>query len=250
MLITMDLGTLPLLFTKCLGSIWTGKDRYIWIDLGAGPVDYGPALSGDGVLPRGEFHPLAALHGRPKAQKALLADLASLFGVLTSKDSSGLDWKSIVRTFMDEAHDNGLACWGDQSLRFKTYRVGWQGFPEEDFGRVLPVYVFDLDYSMLLLLDRQGSLSDRLLVRFYRACGECHQPICCGALGTILHWWITTWSVGQTPFGPFSEVSSLSFVQKDAARRNVLLTSLNYSITSAVDVLESISCTWWGKKAP
>ena len=27
---------------------------------------------------RGEFHPLAALHGRPKSQKSLLADLASL----------------------------------------------------------------------------------------------------------------------------------------------------------------------------
>lgn len=50
----------------------------MWIDLGAGPVDYGPALSGDGVLPKGEFHPLAAFHGRPKSQKALLADLASL----------------------------------------------------------------------------------------------------------------------------------------------------------------------------
>jgi hypothetical protein len=50
-----------------------------------------------------------------------------------------------------------------------------------------------------------------------------------------------TWSVGQTPFGPFSEISSLSFVQKDSARRNVLLTLLNYSITSVIDVLESIA---------
>nr|CAB3468270.1 unnamed protein product [Digitaria exilis] len=65
-------------YSRCLGPMWTGKDRYIWIDLGAGPVNYGPALSGDGVLPRGEFHPLATLHGRPKSEKALLADLASL----------------------------------------------------------------------------------------------------------------------------------------------------------------------------
>jgi hypothetical protein len=43
-----------------------------------GPVDYGLALSKDGMLPRGEFHPLAALHGRPKSQRALLRDLASL----------------------------------------------------------------------------------------------------------------------------------------------------------------------------
>jgi hypothetical protein len=46
--------------------------------LAAGLVDYGPALSGDSLLPRGEFHPLAALHGRPKSQRALLRDLASL----------------------------------------------------------------------------------------------------------------------------------------------------------------------------
>ncbi|CAB4275065.1 unnamed protein product [Prunus armeniaca] len=345
-------------FTKCLGSIWTGKDRYIWIDLGAGPVDYGPALSGDGVLPRGEFHPLAALHGRPKAQKALLADLASLvwsayqvllvpslripvqfenslivqfihvYGSEGSKDSSGLDWKSIERTFMDEAHDNGLLL-GDQSLRFKTYRVSYSecpicsfaisrsinsytsrflfdnytliaseyldskrlhqilsdsaeefrrvaGFPEEDFGRVLPVYVFDLDYSMLLLLDRYHqsvAFKDMVIavrtkntqtVSDYSCNGrhvftqtrELERPL----VGSILQsmWGVSpthmlwsprhnttlvdyTWSVGQTPFGPFSEVSSLSFVQKDAARRNVLLTSLNYSITSAVDVLESIA---------
>lgn len=55
-----------------------GKERYIWVDLGAGPVDYGPALSGDGVLAKGEFHPFAAFHGCPKSQKALFADLASL----------------------------------------------------------------------------------------------------------------------------------------------------------------------------
>ncbi|KAL9262981.1 hypothetical protein AKJ16_DCAP13668 [Drosera capensis] len=50
-----------------------------------------------------------------------------------------------------------------------------------------------------------------------------------------------TWSFGHTPFGPFSEISSLSFVQKDAARRYVLLTWLNDSITSAIDVLESMN---------
>lgn len=48
-----------------------------------------------------------------------------------------------------------------------------------------------------------------------------------------------TWSVGQTPFGPFSDISSLSFVQKDAAKRNVLLTSLNTTIASAVDIIDS-----------
>ncbi|KAF7819680.1 Transmembrane protein [Senna tora] len=343
-------------FTKCLGSIWTGKERYVWIDLGAGPVDYGPAISGDGVLPRGEFHPLAALHGRPKSQKALLADLASLiwsayqvflvpslripvpfenslivqfihvygFG---GKDTVGLDWKSIEKTFRDEVDDNGLLL-GDQSLSFKTYEVEYSDcpicsfaisrslnsytsrflfdnytlivseyldskrlhqilsdsaeefrkaarVPEEEFGRVIPVYVFDLDYNTLVLLDRfHQSVAFKDMVIAVRtkntqtvsdySCNSRHvftqtreleRPL----VGSILQsmWGVSpthlswsprhnntlvdyTWSIGQTPFGPFSDLSSLSFVQKDAARRNVLLTSLNYSVSSAIDVLESI----------
>ncbi|XP_044467834.1 uncharacterized protein LOC123197582 [Mangifera indica] len=345
-------------FTKCLGSIWTGKERYIWVDLGAGPVDYGPALSGDGVLAKGEFHPFAAFHGRPKSQKALLADLASLvwsaynvlvvpslripvyfenslivqfihvYGSESGADSSGLDWKTVERSFKDEVHDGGLLL-GDQSLSFKNYKVDFAecsicsyaitksinsytsrflfdnytlivseyldskklhrilsesaeefrrvaGIPEEDFGRVLPVYVFDLDYNMLLLLDRyHQSVAFRDMVIAVRtknsqtvsdySCNgrhvfthtrELERPLVgsilqsmWGVSPTHLSWSPThnntlvdyTWSIGQTPFGPFSEISSLSFVQKDAARRNVLLTSLNYSITSAVDVLESVA---------
>ncbi|KAJ9152543.1 hypothetical protein P3X46_026101 [Hevea brasiliensis] len=345
-------------FTKCLGTIWTGKERYLWIDLSAGPVDYGPALSGDGVLPRGEFHPLAAMHGGPKSQKALLADLASLiwsayqvllvpslripvhfesslivefihvYGSEAEKDSSGLDWKAIERTFRDEVDEGGLLL-GDQSLVFRNYGIRYAdcpicsfaisrsinsytsrflfdnytlivseyldskrlhqilsdsaeefrrmaGIPEEDFGRVLPVYVFDLDYNTLLLLDRyHQSVAFRDMVIAVRtkttqtvsdySCNgrhvfthtrEIERPV----VGSILQsmWGVSpthllwssrhnntlvdyTWSVGQTPFGPFSETSSLSFVQRDAVRRNVLLTSLNYSITSAIDVLESIA---------
>ncbi|KAB1211651.1 hypothetical protein CJ030_MR6G002146 [Morella rubra] len=344
--------------TKCMGNIWTGKDRYLWIDLAAGPVDYGPVLSGDGVVPRGEFHPLAALHGRPKSQKALFADLASLvwsayqvllvpslripvpfeaglvvqfihiYGSDSNKDLSGLDWKAIERTFMDEVNEGGLLL-GDQSLSFKTYGVSLAGcpicsfavsrsinsytsrflfdnytlivseyldskrlhqiltdsgeefrrvagIPEAEFGRVLPVYVFDLDYNMLLLLDRyHQSVAFKDMVIAVRtkstqtvidySCNgrqvlsqtrELERPL----VGSILQsmWGVSpthllwsprhnttsvdyTWSVGQTPFGPFSEISSLSFAQKDAARRNVLLTSLNYSITSAIEVLESIA---------
>ncbi|KAF8010851.1 hypothetical protein BT93_J1484 [Corymbia citriodora subsp. variegata] len=343
-------------FTKCLGSIWTGRERYVWIDLAAGPVDYGPALSGDGVLPRGEFHPLAALHGRPKSHKALLADLASLvwsaYQVLVvpslripvpfenslivqfihvygteSRDSSGLDWKNIEKVFRDEVNDGGLLL-GDQSLSFKEYSVNYKdcpicsfaisratnsytsrflfdnytlivneyldskrlhqiltdsadefrrlaGFPEEDYGRVLPVYVFDLDLNTHLLLDRYHqsvSFKDMVIAARTKVTQTVSDYNCNGRhvftqtrdlerplVGSILQsmWGVApthlswssrhnntlvdyTWSVGQTPFGPFSEISSLSFVQKDAARRNVLLTSLNYSITSAIDVLESI----------
>ena len=344
-------------FTKCLGTIWTGKERYLWIDLSAGPVDYGPAISGDGVLPRGEFHPLTAMHGRPKSHKALLADLASLiwnayqvllvpslripvhfqnslivefihiYGSGSGKDLSGLDWKEIEKTFMDEANEGGLLL-RNQNLAFRKYEVNYDqcsicsfaisrsinsytsrflfdnytlivseyldskrlhqilsdsaeefrrmaGTPEEDFSRVLPVYVFDLDYNTLLMLDRyHQSVAFRDMVIAVRtkttqtvsdySCNGRHmfthtrvleRPL----VGSILQsmWGVSpthlswsprhnntlvdyTWSVGQTPFGPFSEISSLSFVQKDAARRNVLLTSLNYSISSVIDVLESI----------
>lgn len=343
-------------FAKCSGTIWTGKERYIWIDLGAGPVDYGPGLSGDGVLPRGEFHPLAAAHGRPKSEKAMLADVASLvasaYQVLLTpslripvpfestlvvqfvhiygsggKDLKGLDWKEIERSFMEEANKGGLLL-GDQKLSFNRYSVDYSecavcafaisrstnsytsrflfdnytlivseyldskrlhqvlsesdeqirgavGIPEEEYGRVLPVYVFDLDCSSLLMLDRYHqsvSFKDMVIavrtknsqtVSDYSCNGrhvfthtrELERPL----IGSILQsmWGVApthlswsprhnntlvdyTWSVGQTPFGPFSEISSLSFVQKDAARRNSLLTFFNLSISSAVDVLESV----------
>ncbi|OIV90276.1 hypothetical protein TanjilG_08313 [Lupinus angustifolius] len=359
-------------YTSCLGTFWTARDRYVWIDLGAGPVDYGPAISGDGVIPRGEFHPFAAaLRGRPpKSQKAFVADLASLvwsayqvFMVPSlripvtfenslivqfihvcggchdgggddknKKDkkngySSGLDWKLIEKSFRDEVDENGLLL-GDQSLSFKDYEIKYSecpicsfaisrsinsytsrflfdnytlivneyldskklhqvlsdsaeefrrlaGVPEEDYGRVVPVYVFDLDYNSVLLLDRYHqsiAFKDMVIavrtknthtVSDYSCNGrhvftqtrELERPI----VGSILQsmWGVSpthmswsprhndtlldyTWSIGQTPFGPFSEMLSLSFVQKDAARRNVLLTSLNYSIASAMDVLQTI----------
>lgn len=149
------------------------------------------------------------------------------------------------------------------------------GFPEEDYGRVLPVYVFDLDVNTHLLLDRYHqsvSFKDMVIAARTKVTQTVSDYSCNGRhvftqtrdldrplVGSILQsmWGVSpthllwssrhnntlvdyTWSVGQTPFGPFSEISSLSFVQKDAARRNVLLTSLNYSITSALDVLESI----------
>ncbi|KAI8541615.1 hypothetical protein RHMOL_Rhmol08G0075800 [Rhododendron molle] len=344
-------------FSRCTGTIWAGKDRYLWIDLAAGPIDYGPGLSGDGVVPTGEFHPLMSLHGRPKSQKALLADLASLvwsayqvlivpslripvpfesslivefIHVYANKGGNevGLDFKSIEKTFMDEVNEGGLLL-GDQSLSFRKYEVGYSdcsicslavsraittytsrylfdnytlivseyldskrlhhvlsesaeefrraaGLPEEDFSRVLPVFVFDLDYNSILLLDRYHqsvSFKDMVIavrtkstqtVSDYSCNGrhvftqtrELERPL----VGSILQsmWGVSpthltwsprhndtlvdyTWSVGQTPFGPFSEISSLSFVQKDAARRNVLLTSLNYSISSAIEVLESVA---------
>ncbi|CAJ1946917.1 unnamed protein product [Sphenostylis stenocarpa] len=349
--------------TKCSGTFFTSADRFFWIDLRAGPVNYGPAISGDGVIPRGEFHPLAALHGRPKSHKAFAADLASLVwsayhvflapslripvpfensltvqfihihSDIGSKDFSGLDWKLIEKSFRfdtdnnNNGNDNGLLL-GDQSLSFKNYEIRFSecpicsfaiarstnsytsrflfdnytllvseyldskrlhrilsdsgdelrklaGVPEEDFSRIVPVYVFDLDYTSLLLLDRYHqsvAFKDMVIAVRTRNTQTVSDYSCNGRnvfmqtrklerpiIGSILQsmWGVSpthlnwspqhnetlvdyTWSMGQTPFGPFSEMMSLSFVQKDAARRNVLLTSLNYSVTSAIDVLQSI----------
>nr|POE87691.1 hypothetical protein CFP56_65465 [Quercus suber] len=300
-------------FTDCLGTIHASKNRYLWIDLAAGPVDYGPALSGDGVLPRGEFHPLAAFHSRRKSEKSLLADVSSLIwsayqvllvpslripvpfensllvqfihvrsGSARDLSSDGLDWKKIERTLSE---DRGLLL-RDQTLRFKNYEIlseSGQVFRSEaempvdnDFGRVLPVYVFDLDYNNHLLLDRYHqsvAFKDMVIAVRTRNTQTVSDYTCNGhhmftqtrslerpLVGSILQsmWGVSpthllwsprhnstlvdyTWSVGQTPFGPFSESLSLSFVQKDAAKRSVLLTMMNYSITSAIDFLESIA---------
>ncbi|XAR51765.1 hypothetical protein NMG60_11006495 [Bertholletia excelsa] len=287
-------------FTKCLGSIWTGKDRYLWIDLAAGPVDYGPALAGDGVLPRGEFHPLTALRGRPKSQKALLAALASLvwsaYQVLvvpslripvpfenslityevrysdcsicsfaisratTSYTSRYLfdNYTLIVSEYLDSKRLHQILSESADELR----RIA--GFPEEDFGRVLPVFVFDLDLNIILLLDRYHQsveFKDMVIavrtknaqtVSDYSCNGrhvftqtrELERPL----VGSILQrmWGVSPthllWSPRQnnTLVDYTWNFSTLSFVQKDAARGNVLLTSLNYSISSAIDVFESI----------
>eukprot|EP00252_Welwitschia_mirabilis_P006738 TRINITY_DN17640_c0_g1_i1.p1 TRINITY_DN17640_c0_g1~~TRINITY_DN17640_c0_g1_i1.p1 ORF type:complete len:684 (+),score=9.83 TRINITY_DN17640_c0_g1_i1:93-2144(+) len=343
-------------FAKCLGSIWTGKERYVWVDLAAGPVEYGPSLSGEGVLPRGEFHPLAALHKRSPNDPAFFADLASLVWSASqllfrpalriptfldvklyvhfihlhsaaSVDVRGLDWNAIESTFLSESKP---LLFDHQSLQFRRYSVGlskcslcvsavsratrsytsrflFENYTmlvseyldskslryfvseigdeiaksasvpaETDPGRVLPVYVFDLDMDRPLLLDRfhqAVAFKDMVIaVRTWSSqsmmdysCNGRHiimqarsleRPIV-GALLQSL-WGVSpthltwsprhnntlvdyTWSVGQTPFGPFTEMTSLSFVQTDSARRNVLLTTLNASVSSALDVFQSVA---------
>ena len=49
-----------------------------WIDLYAGPVNYGLAISNNRLIPRGKFHPLTMLHIHPKSNKAFVADPTSL----------------------------------------------------------------------------------------------------------------------------------------------------------------------------
>ncbi|KAK1265104.1 hypothetical protein QJS04_geneDACA017846 [Acorus gramineus] len=351
-------------FSECLGTLYTSDRRYLWVDLTAGPVNYGPALSGDGLLPRGESHPLASLqHDRPRSERSVIADVSSLvvsaynsllvpslrvpvyydntltvqfvhvYGGSGRPDSSGLDFGSIEKTI----RDGGLLLEG-QNLKFETRNVKFEdcvictyavsrsmtsytsrflfenytlivseyldskklhhvllesadevrrsvglstpASAEEDeelavLGRTLPVYVFDVDFDRMLLLDRyHQAVAFRDMVVAVRtksvqtvsdySCNGRHvlvqarnleRPIVGAVLQSL--WGVSpthltwspqhnhttvdyTWSVGRTPFGPFSDSISVSFVQRDAAKRNVLLTSLNASVTSAIDVVGSM----------
>lgn len=49
--------------------------------------------------------------------------------------------------------------------------------------------------------------------------------------------WSFLWSVGQTPFGALSNSATLSFVQTDAALRNVMLSYLNSSMIHAAHLI-------------
>ncbi|CAN6455712.1 unnamed protein product [Victoria cruziana] len=348
-----------LAFSRCLGTVWMANERYMWVDLAAGPVNYGPSISGDGLIAPGEFHPLAALHGRPKSEKDFFADVASLIwsayrALLVpslrvpvffeenlivrfvhvfeseTKDPRGLDFQTIEKTFADEAR-TGCLLLGRQKLKFEKYelklsscaicsfavskamnsytsrflfenytlivneyldskglhdimlRSGEEmkrsaGVPpvDEELGRIVPVYVFDLEFDKLLLLDRYHqavAFKDMVIAVRTRGSQSVSDYSCNGRhvivqareleraiVGSILQsmWGVSpthvtwsprhnntlidyTWSIGQTPFGPFSELVSLSFVQKDAARRNVILTTLNYTITSAIDVIDAVA---------
>lgn len=344
-------------FSRCLGSLWTGSERYMWIDLAAGPVDYGPALSGEGLLPRGDTHPLATLHSNKQGHKAFIADLASLVWSATQMllappirvpmhfesdldvhfihiqgseqevDSKGLDWGLIESTFAQESK-NGLlfqkqhlkfhrhtikistcsTCVASLSRATRSYtsRFHFENYTlivsdyldskqlhwalrhskhelftkalisHSSAARVVPVYVFDLDQDRNLLLDRyHQAIAFRDMVIAVRTrssqgvsdytCNGRHvllqsrqleRPIVGALLQTL--WGVTpthlrwsaqhnnsivdySWSVGQTPFGPFSDMYSLSFVQRDAAPRNTLFISFNNSVSSLIDVLQSIN---------
>uniref|UniRef100_M4E993 Uncharacterized protein n=3 Tax=Brassica TaxID=3705 RepID=M4E993_BRACM len=175
----------------------------------------------------------------------------------------------IVSEYLDSKHmHRTLTESGDELRRVAGIHE------EEEFARVLPVYVFDLDVNTPLLLDRYHqsvAFKDMVIAVRTRGTQAVSDYTCNGRhvfvhtrdlerplVGSILQsmWGVSsthltwsprhnstlvdyTWSVGQTPFGPFSDISSLSFVQKDAAKRNVILTSLNTTISSAIDVIDS-----------
>lgn len=66
-----------------------------------------------------------------------------------------------------------------------------------------------------------------------------------GVADSSLYWspatgkgWSFVWGVGQTPFGVLSNMHSLSFVQRDAAVRNMALSYLNNSIAHAALLIQ------------
>eukprot|EP00249_Psilotum_nudum_P015265 c25230_g1_i1 orf=130-2187(+) len=343
-------------FSKCLGSIWTGQDRYLWVDLAAGPVEYGPALSGEGLLPRGESHPFAVLHSGKKEQSALIAELASLvrsaarmllvpalripahfepelevhflhiLGSDQELERKGLDLDVIERAFLQDSRDGLLL--SRQRLKFKRHSLQFStclpcvaavsqsmrsftsryffenytliinqyldskelhfalrhvrqdmaikaGITHSSSARVVYVYILDLDYDGQLLLDRYHqavAFKDMVIAVRARSLRSISDYVCNGRhvvsqireldrpiIGALLQtlWGVTpihltwstqhnstivdyTWAMGQTPFGPFSDRVSLSFVQRDAAPRNIFFTALNASISSAIDILQTV----------
>jgi len=48
------------------------------------------------------------------------------------------------------------------------------------------------------------------------------------------------WSVGRTPFGPFSDSTDLSFVQVDATRRPQLYQLFNQTITHTLEPMFNV----------
>nr|GEY22367.1 hypothetical protein [Tanacetum cinerariifolium] len=261
--------------------------RYLCIDLSAGPVDYGPSLFGDGMLPRGEFHPLSGLHYGVKLQKSVLADVASLvwsaYKILLvpslrvsvlfenelvvqfvhvrggDKDVRGLDFGVVERNLVRD----GLL-FSDQVVKFKTYEV--------DLAKCA-ICSFVISLSTTSYMSRYLFHNYTLIVSEYLDSKRMHQTLseaqdeirryhqsvafkdmviavrtkstqtvsdysCNGRhvftqtrelerplVGLILQ---SMWGVSQTHL-------------KDAAKRNVILTSLNFTITSALDVLKSVS---------
>ncbi|KAJ7570454.1 hypothetical protein O6H91_01G120500 [Diphasiastrum complanatum] len=350
----------------CQGSSWAGRDRYMWVDLAAGPVEYGPSLSGEGLVVKAETHPLAALHTGSPARSSFLADLASVvwsaaqmlllpplripvyfdkevevnfihIGHGGDDDNSqivDINWSAIESAFLEE---NGNSfTFASQSVRFKRYSINVQkcavcaavlarstksfasrilmeryslfmseyidskqlyylltqnqkeiadlaGIDSYGLFRTVPVYVFDLPKERNLLLDRLHqaiafkdsviairTVGSYMIGDFHcngrpitRRARDLERPIVGALLQTIwgvspthLTWSFQhnaslvdyTWSVGQTPFGPFSDLFTLSFVQRDAAPRSVLYTMLNLSIWSATDVVTSVEDQGGDKK--
>jgi len=77
------------------------------------------------------------------------------------------------------------------------------------------------------------------------SCNLLAQQAAYGIADSSLYWsqatgkgWSFVWNVGQTPFGVLSNIHSLSFVQRDAAVRNMALSYLNNSITHATTLVK------------
>ena len=66
--------------TSCPGSLFAARERYAWVDITAGPVQYGPAGEGEGVVLPGDLPRAAAWPGGRAARhpERLAVDLVAL----------------------------------------------------------------------------------------------------------------------------------------------------------------------------
>ncbi|GJP47219.1 hypothetical protein CLOM_g6435 [Closterium sp. NIES-68] len=147
--------------------------------------------------------------------------------------------------------------------------------PNPHAGRFFPVFLFDLHTAEPLLLDgrhRALAYDDMVLavrtkappmLAEYRCEGELvpmdPSNVTRAVLSAILQtaWGVAPtheswsaihnvsrhnwrWSVGMTPFGPFSRHTSLSMAHRDAALRNVVLSVLNTTISSTLHLLTAM----------
>lgn len=379
----------------CGTTMWAGRERYMWIDLTAGPVLYGPHTSGEGLvsefsIPRldnfqveglgyeyeedGETHHFAfvqeflaevvalvgktcdlmiepSLHhfpvpfvktlrlhlvhitndpnartqfadrsgyiaGMPKVKlwdtikqelghrgaaiamqgqtilynrsvvqmdecKLCLAAYAASLRSYTSTVLRG-QLKTQVHEYVDskELHYQLLSLLNKQELGLAEQLgiYGWQPsqmMDEEAPFReewTIPVLLFDLEDSSLLLLDRfhQAVSFPEMVLAVQSKAGAATVDFSCNddmvtldaadatraTFASLLQtgWGVSAthehfsgkknkmevnylWSVAPTPFGPFSSSARLTFALIDAARRNVVFSSLNASIAEVARIM-------------
>lgn len=345
---------------SCHGTFFAGKERYIWVDLTAGPVSYGPMEEGEGLVTYDTFVQ-AQQFPRDQLRKAFLAHLVSLVAGATKYLISPSMYHAHVpfalntevrivhfkSSMVDTPNRDDLNIGAikaaaqrlllpkqeldfqistlflprcafctaaySRSLRSESGRVLQSGHALEvqqyldseelhhllaEFwpeiktsagvhdppfldpelgvnGRVIPVFVFDLDTEDHILLDRseQAVAYDDMVIAVRTRSREAPVKYQCNSeviktdlsnvsrpiLAALLQtgWGVSPtyaswssfhnrsvedyrWSVGPTPFGPFSQQLELSFSHQDAAVRNIILTLLNDTISDVFHTLHAI----------
>lgn len=353
---------------------WVGTDRYVWIDLSAGPVTFGPQTHGSGLVTDlsipsvdrvfhtphvgGKLNVKANTHAFMAEVAAFVGHTASLLvtppvhrfpipyarhtivNLMLISAGNQLDplvidkqkvadqrWERVLgqlqrlalagqtvavnvsrvssgecplcvaalshsrKPHTSNVLADGLRTQVHEYLHSKELREWLQKFEMESWGlkdylvedyrqqnqgagsvRVLNAFVYDVDSSDILLLDRfhqAVSFRDMVVAVQTNAQAALVDFQCNGVamtmdpsdparavLGALLEtgWGVARthdvwshhrstveqnylWSIGDTPFGPFSLSTRLSFAQRDAAARAILYSSLNHTLAELQHLL-------------